>query len=137
MGTMDILFQDGPVKTVLMDSISYVTDANRGDILVSGSHGGSSSAGYAISARVAAAFFNDAGVGKNNAGIQGLEMLDRENIIAIAVSHVSAEIANAADTYAHGIVSHANRLAAQAGIRIGSPVADAVTILRSYVDKKS
>ena len=129
--TMDIVFTDGNRKTVLMDSISYVSPEHRGDIIISGSYGGTSSAGYAIDARVAAVFFNDAGVGKNNAGIQGLEMLDRENIIAVAVSHESAEIANAADTYAHGIVSHTNRLAAQAGIKPHMLVSDAVAMLRS------
>ena len=71
--TMDIVFTDGNRKTVLMDSISYVSPENRGDIIISGSHGGTSSAGYAIDARVAAAFFNDAGIGKNSAGIKGLE----------------------------------------------------------------
>ncbi len=69
--TMDIVFTDGNRKTVLMDSISYVSPDNRGDIIISGSHGGTSSAGYAIDARVAAVFFNDAGIGKNTAGIKG------------------------------------------------------------------
>lgn len=129
---MDILFENKGRKTVLMDSISYVTDENRGDIVISGSHGGTSSARYAIKAGVGAAFFNDAGIGKNAAGIKGLEQLERENIIAIAVSHESAEIANAADTYENGIVSHVNRPAEAAGIRPQISVSDAVRILRSY-----
>lgn len=129
----EILFTDGSVKTVLMDSISYVVPDNRGDIIISGSHGGTSSAGYAIDAQVAAAFFNDAGAGKNNAGIKGMEELDKNGIIAVAVSHASAEIANAADTYACGIVSHVNGLAGKAGIRPGMRAAEAVAILRSYL----
>ena len=52
----EILFTDGSVKTVLMDSISYVSADNRGDIIVSGSHGGTSSAGYAVEVQVAAVF---------------------------------------------------------------------------------
>jgi hypothetical protein len=130
----DILFTDGSRKTVLMDSISYVSPEHRGDIIISGSHGGTSSAGYAIDARVAAVFFNDAGVGKNNAGIQGLEMLDKENIIAVAVSHESAEIANAADTYQNGTITHVNKRAEKAGIRPGMRVAEAVDILRPYLN---
>ena len=100
MHPFEILFTDGSVKTVMMDSISYVSPENSGDIIISGSHGGTSSAGYAIDARVAAAFFNDAGGGKNNAGIRGMAELGKHSIIAVAVSHESAEIANAADTYA-------------------------------------
>jgi hypothetical protein len=130
---MDTVFTDGSRKTVLMDRISYVSPENRGDIIISGSHGGTSSAGYAIDARVAAAFFNDAGGGKNSAGIRGLEELEKHNIIAVAVSHESAEIANAADTYACGIISHVNGPAGKAEIRQGMRVAEAVDILRSYL----
>ena len=135
MHPFEILFTDGNRKTVLMDSISYVTVDNRDDIIISGSHGGTSSAGYAIDARVAAAFFNDAGVGKNGAGIKGLEMLCEHNIIAVAVSHESAEIANAEDTYKNGIISQVNACATQAGIVINSRAADGVTILRKYLKK--
>jgi hypothetical protein len=130
---MHIVFTDGNRNTVLMDSISYVSPANRDDIIISGSHGGTSSAGYAIDARVAAAFFNDAGSGKNRAGIRGLYELEKHSIIAIAVSHESAEIANAADTYACGIISHVNGPAGKAGIKQGMLVAEAVDILRSYL----
>ncbi len=130
---MKVLFRDGDMKTVLMDSVSYITDENRGDIIISGSHGGTSSARYALEAQASAVFFNDAGVGKNNAGIKGLDQLAEKNIIAIAVRHTSAEIANAADTYRNGIVSHVNRAAQQAGIRPGCTVAEAVAILRAYL----
>jgi hypothetical protein len=131
--TMDIVFTDGNRKTVLMDSISYVSPENSGDIIISGSHGGTSSAGYAIDARVAAAFFNDAGGGKNDAGIRGFHELEKHSIIAVAVSHESAEIASAADTYACGIISHVNGLAEKAGISTGMRVAEAVDILRTYM----
>ncbi len=133
---MEILFKDGELKTVLMDSISYVKDGNGGDIIVSGSHGGTSSAKYAIDGKVGAAIFNDAGIGKNEAGISGLEQLQAENIIAAAVGHESAEIGNAADTYSSGIISRTNAPAAQAGIRPGMPVINAVAVLRKSLGQK-
>lgn len=125
-----ILFIDGSVKTVIMDSVSYVTDDNQSDIIISGSHGGSSSAGYAIDVAAGAVFFNDAGCGKNNAGIKGLELLQQHSIIAAAVDHRTAEIANGADTYANGIITHVNIGASQAGLCRGMPVRDAVDLLR-------
>ncbi len=134
---MDILYDDGALKTVLMDSISYVTDKNRGDIIISGSHGGTSSARYAITAKVGAVFFNDAGVGINSAGIKGLQQLQDKTIIAVAISHETAEIGNAEDTYKNGIVSHVNTLAEKSGIRLNISVADAVNILRVYLKKES
>jgi len=127
-----ILHTDGPVKTVILDSVSYVTEANRSDIIISGSHGGTSSAGYAIDVRASAVFFNDAGCGKNNAGIRGLELLQQHSIIAAAVDHRNAEIASGADTYNNGIISHVNACAALAGLRKGMRVAEAVALLRVF-----
>ena len=134
MQPIEILFTDNSRNTVLMDSISYVSADNRGDIIISGSHGGTSSAGYAVDAEVAAAFFNDAGGGKNGAGIKGLGELEKNNIIASAASHESAEIANALDTYQNGIITYSNGCAEKAGIRPGMRVAEAVDILRSYLN---
>ena len=126
-----ILYVDGSIKTVVMDSVSYVTAGNRSDIIVSGSHGGTSSAHYAIEVAAGAVFFNDAGCGKNNAGIKGLELLQQHSIIAAAVDHSTAEIANGADTYANGIITHVNDSASQAGLGRCMRVRDAVELLRS------
>ncbi len=128
-----ILFIDGSIRTVLMDSVSYVGADNRCDIIISGSHGGTSSARYAIEAGTGAVFFNDAGGGKNNAGIRGLETLEQQSIIAVAVDHRTAEIASGADTYANGIISHVNACAARAGLQQGMRVCDAVDVLRAYL----
>ena len=125
-----ILYVDGSVKTVVMDSVSYVTAGNQSDIIVSGSHGGTSSAQYAIDVAAGAVFFNDAGCGKNNAGIKGLELLQQHSIIAAAVDHGTAEIANGADTYANGVITHVNASASQAGLGRGMRVRDAVELLR-------
>jgi len=128
-----ILFNDGPIAAVIMDSVSYVTEANRSDIIISGSHGGTSSARYAIDIAAGAVFFNDAGCGKNNAGIRGLALLQQHSIIAAAVDHCSAEIASGADTYANGVISHVNGCAARAGLRKGMPVREAVEHLRAHL----
>ena len=132
MGKSDIIFIDGEIKTVLMDSISYVDQDNHKDIIVSGSHGGTSSAGYGLDVKVGAAFFNDAGIGKNRSGISGLDLLQNACIIAIAVSHESAEIANCKDTYENGIISFINERAESAGIKADMTVKEAVDILRIY-----
>jgi len=128
-----VLFIDGPVKTVVMDSVSYVTEANRSGIIISGSHGGTSSAGYAIDAAAGAVFFNDAGCGKNGAGIRGLGLLQQHGIIAAAVDHRTAEIASGADTYEHGVISHVNGCAERAGLQKGMRVRDAVERLRALL----
>lgn len=136
MGKGEIIFTDNRFKTVLMDSISYVGPDNKNDIIVSGSHGGTSSAQYGLDVKVGAAFFNDAGIGKNRAGISGLQMLEKAGIMAAAVSHQSAEIASGKDTYENGIVSFVNSCAEKAGLKTGMSVRDAVVLLRALLKER-
>ena len=112
------MFPVTPIIRVI-DSITALTAADQGCIAVSGSHGGASAAGYARMARPMLSVFNDAGVGKDDAGIAGLEMLQAEGLAACTVSHHSARIGQARSTLDEGIVSHANRLAQAMGIHPG------------------
>jgi hypothetical protein len=103
----------------VIDSITQLQPADAGCITLSGSHGGISSARYAIAARPLLSVFNDAGVGKDGAGITGLDMLQAEGLAACAVSHTSARIGQADSTLADGVVSHANAAARALGIETG------------------
>ncbi|MBO9314442.1 MAG: hypothetical protein J7456_01495 [Chloroflexus sp.] len=114
-------------RVVLMDSISYLTPEEAGACVVSGSHGGLSSARYALTITLAGVVFNDAGIGKDNAGIAGLTLLDTVHLPAVAVAHTSARIGDAADTWEHGIVSAINQTAATRGVQIAMSVQEAVT----------
>jgi len=119
----------GNRTVIAMDSISHVEASDAGHIVVSGSHGGLSSGEFACRHRLAAVFFNDAGVGKDDAGIAALDMLDRIGVPAGAVSHVSARIGEAEDAWRHGVVSRLNRSASAAGLKEGEPLRDAVARL--------
>jgi len=79
---------------------------------------------------VHAAIFNDAGVGCDNAGIAGLDMLEAIGMAAATVSHLSARIADGADALAHGVISHANAPAIACGVHAGQRCRDAVQCLR-------
>lgn len=103
----------------VIDSITQLQPADAGCIALSGSHGGISSARYAIAARPLLSVFNDAGVGKDGAGITGLDMLQAEGLAACTVSHTSARIGQADSTLADGVVSHANAAARALGIETG------------------
>lgn len=107
----------GPVR--LMDSITQVEARDAGGVAVSGSHGGTSSGRYALSVPLALACFNDAGVGKDGAGIEALRMLQAQGRAGLAVSHLSARIGDAADTWASGVISHVNAAAAALGLAPG------------------
>jgi hypothetical protein len=77
-------------------------------------------------ASASARVFNDAGGGKNDAGIAALALLELEGIAAAAVSHESARIGDALDAWENGIVSHVNASAAEAGISTGETLREAV-----------
>jgi hypothetical protein len=118
-------------KVVVMDSISHVDAGDAGHIVVSASHGGASSGEYASRQKLAAVFFNDAGVGKDNAGIAALAMLERIGVPAGTVSHTSARIGDAEDMWRSGVLSHLNPCACARGLGPGQRLQEAVERLMS------
>ena len=115
-----------PVVLRVVDSITELGPAEAGCVAVSGSHGGISSARYALAARPLLSVFNDAGVGKDAAGLAGLPFLQAQGLAACTVSHDSARIGEAASTLADGVISHANPLAVSVGVRPGQRCRDLV-----------
>jgi len=104
---------------LLVDSITEVEAADQGKIVVSASHGGISSARFALEVPLALVFFNDAGIGKDEAGIAALTMLEDSGVPAACISHNSARIGDARDMWDHGLISRVNQLAETAGIVVG------------------
>ncbi len=90
-----------------------------GGVVVSGSHGGLSSGRFALQAGVLLAVFNDAGIGKDAAGLAALPLLQQHGMAACTVAHDSACIGQAASTLQDGVISHANQAACALGARPG------------------
>jgi hypothetical protein len=103
-------------RVLIVDSITQLTPADSGAIVVAASHGGASSAAYALAVPLAAVFFNDAGVGKDLAGIVALDMLNTQGVPAGAVAHTSARIGDARDMWDHGVLSYVNAIASSLGL---------------------
>jgi hypothetical protein len=114
---------------ILVDSITKIEPGDVGAIIVSASHGGASSGEFALAVALTAALFNDAGIGKDQAGVAGLAMLDTRGVPSCAVSHESGRIGDAADMWEHGIISRVNDAAAKKGARTGMTVQEAVRTL--------
>ena len=108
----------GAVLRVL-DSVTEGVHHPAGAVLVTGSHGGLSAGRYALQSRPLLVVFNDAGIGKDGAGIASLALLQAQGIAACAVSHDSARIGEAASTLEHGVLSCANEAAQALGARPG------------------
>ncbi len=107
------------VPVLLVDSITEAVGCGAGCIAVSGSHGGLSAGRFALQADVRLAVFNDAGIGKDEAGIAALALLQSRGMAAVAVSHASARIGEARSTWQDGVLSACNAAAAALGARPG------------------
>ncbi|MCA0240686.1 MAG: hypothetical protein LCI02_07470 [Proteobacteria bacterium] len=116
-------------RIVVADSITMVAAEDAGTIVISGSHGGVSSGAYALAVPLRLAVFNDAGIGKDGAGIAALAMLQAQGRAAAAVSHDSARIGDALDTWEHGVVSRLNDAAQALGLRVGDALRVALPAL--------
>lgn len=114
-----------------LDSNSLVDARHRDSIVVTGSHGGllGGRPATAVKQPVFAAFYNDAGVGIDQAGIGRLPVLDAQGIAGIAVDASTACIGDGMSTYRDGVASHVNRTATALGIAAGMPVSAIVDLL--------
>ncbi|MBV8088210.1 MAG: hypothetical protein JO139_01300, partial [Alphaproteobacteria bacterium] len=117
-----------PILTA--DSITRVGTEAGDAVVVNGSHGGVYAAYLAAKLRVRAAIFNDAGVGRDRAGVAGLEYLADLGIPAAAVGHDSARIGDGADMMARGRITHANGLAQALGCHPGTACREAAVRLQ-------
>jgi uncharacterized protein YunC (DUF1805 family) len=121
-----IQIQIDGVNITVTDSITFLNESNAGDIVVCGSHGGVSAGHYAQKHRLKAVFFNDAGIGKNNAGIKSLDTLSDAGILACTVDCMSAEIFNGQDILDNGIITVCNQLAKSRNIKVKMTVKEAI-----------
>lgn len=121
-------------RVIVMDSITKLTPEDAGAIVVSASHGGASSGEFALEVPLKVVFFNDAGVGKDNAGIVALDMLEARSVAAGTVAHTSARIGDSRDMWEAGVISHVNPTARKLGLVPGRPLGAALTALVSRRD---
>jgi hypothetical protein len=117
-----------PILTT--DSITRIGSEAAGAVVVNGSHGGTYAAYLAAKLRVAAAVFNDAGIGRDRAGISGLDYLEGLAIAAAAIGHDTARIGDGADMMARGLVTHANPSARALGCSTGMTCREAAGCLQ-------
>lgn len=114
----------------LLDSIALIRSIHANTVIVSGSHGGRSAAEFviAMNQKPSCVFFNDAGGGKEAAGLIALEVLQSHGVSCACYSHMTARIGDAQDGYSSGIISALNPLARSLGIELHMSVKQAVAL---------
>ena len=121
-----------------MDSAVYMDESQSGNVIICGSHGGESAASHMLKFSPGAAIFNDAGKGKDNAGIKGLELFNKAGMPAATVDTFSAKIGDGNDTYESGVISAVNEVALNFGINVGMTAKEAaLRFKKKLVEKNS
>jgi hypothetical protein len=119
------------VKIVTAASSATAPDETRGNVLVSGSYGGIYNAWHALRRGARAVILNDAGVGKNGAGVSGLAWLDSLGIASAATDCWSCHIGDGQHMLAHGRIGHVNEHAAALGCAIWQTAADCAECMKA------
>ncbi len=117
----------------IVDSATKFGDDCRGKVVVCGSHGGEYPAWLVAKAGCMAVILNDAGIGKDEAGIASLAYLDAVGVAAVCVDTMSARIGDAGNMFARGIISRANKVATSLGVETGQSCKEAAMCLASGV----
>lgn len=114
---------------ITLDSVTHLQDDHRGAVAYCASHGGLYAGYWAARMGIGAVILNDAGIGRERAGVAGLGLLGDLGVAAAAVSHRSARIGDGADGIERGVLSAVNGPAAAAGIAVGMASREALEVL--------
>lgn len=114
----------------LLDSVTQLSADAPASVVVAASHGGSYAGYLAATAGVRGVVLNDAGIGKEEAGVATLPEFDEHGTPAATVAHDSARIGDGADSARSGRISRVNEAAAALGCSVGEPALDAAERMR-------
>jgi hypothetical protein len=117
-------------RVVTAPTVTKLPPGSEGAVLVTGSHGGLYPGHLAVAAGVRAVIFHDAGVGRGEAGVASLPLLEGLGIAAAAVCHETARVGDTADMLLRGRISRANAQARAVGVAEGMACAQAAERLR-------
>lgn len=110
---------------MLADTITKLPPEAAGAVIVSSSHGGRYAGMLALKACPRALILNDAGIGRDEAGVGSLALGEEHGVAVATLSHQTCRIGEAASMWLDGRVSRANRAARAAGLTGGMPCREA------------
>ena len=116
-------------QVICTDSIAFGLPEDVRNVLVTAGHTGRSAVPYLLRVRPHGFICSDGGKGREDAGVAGLFMVEREGLAGATVDARIARMGDGLSSYNDGIISAANALARAAGVEIGMATADAATLL--------
>jgi hypothetical protein len=119
------------VAVIAVPSVTKLPPQADGAVVVGGSHGAVYAAYLSAKAGARAAIHNDAGIGRDEAGVSGLPWAEVYGMAMAAVLSGSARIGDGEDMLRRGVISRANARALACGVKPGQPTAEAAELLKS------
>ncbi|WP_353987537.1 hypothetical protein [Ruicaihuangia caeni] len=110
----------------IIDALPEDTDRN---VLCTAGHTGRSVIDYICDHRPYGFICSDGGFGRNESGTAALEPTAAAGIPGASVSVQTARMGDGLSTYQDGVISAANKLALELGVKIGMPAKEAARIL--------
>ena len=118
------------VTVLAFDSVTKLPPEANGAVVIGGSHAAVFAAYMSAKYGCRAAIHNDAGLGKDEAGVSGLAYAGKLGMAMAAVTSASARIGDGQDVLARGVISRVNKLAAACGVAPGMRCKDAAELLK-------
>ncbi len=106
-------------QVVVTDSIIFGIEADKANVLVTAGHTGRSGARHIINIHPFGFICSDGGRGRNDSGMAGLALTNDAGIAGATVDAKLARMGDGMSTYDDGVVSAANALALNCGVKIG------------------
>lgn len=124
-------------ELILTDSVTRLDATANGNVVIGASHCGLYAAYLVARAGVRGVILSDAGIGREMAGIAGLDYLAHQGIAAAVVSHRSARIGDVADCAERGMISGLNDLAVICKVELGMSLRKAAQLLSEHAEPSS
>src|SRR5258708_32483671 len=120
-----------PVAIIAVPGFTKRPAEADGGVIVGGSHGAVYAAYLSAKAGARAAIHNDAGIGRDEAGVSGLAWAEAHGMAMAAVLTGSARIGDGADMLRRGVISRAKPPAAACGVVSGQSATEAPERLKA------
>lgn len=117
-------------KVIAVPTVTKLDQSAHGSVVVGGSHGAVFTTYLTLAARALSAIHHDACIGRNEAGVSGLEWAEQFGFAMAAVDGHTARIGDGEDMMRRGRISRVNRQAAACGVEQGMDCAAAADLLR-------
>lgn len=111
------------------DTITKLSDEDKGLVIVAASHGGVYPGYIAAAGKCRGVILNDAGLGLDRAGIGSLDYLQEFGVPAATVGHNSTRIGDGRDMIQNGILTFVNKAAEALNCHVGQACAEAAGLM--------